>query len=84
MLSTDLTTTVALDKIEYLDFPELKFNEHESTQMPFRYVKGKDGGPIMPEVGLSPEFDYGREGEADLFDAGYEGAHPTRCRQIIG
>ncbi|CAI6100108.1 hypothetical protein V2G26_008630 [Clonostachys chloroleuca] len=40
---------VALDKIEYLDFPELKFNEHESTQMPFRYVKGKDGGPIMPE-----------------------------------
>ncbi|VUC27678.1 unnamed protein product [Clonostachys rosea] len=40
---------VALDKIEYLDFPELKFNEHESTQMPFRYVKGKDGAPIMPE-----------------------------------
>jgi ribosome biogenesis SPOUT family RNA methylase Rps3 len=41
---------VALDKIPYLDFPELKFNEHESTTMPFRYVKGGDGKPLMPEV----------------------------------
>ncbi|KAL1887356.1 hypothetical protein Sste5346_010266 [Sporothrix stenoceras] len=40
---------IALDDIPYLDFPELKFNEHESTQMPFRYVKGDDGKPIMPE-----------------------------------
>ncbi|CAK7232696.1 hypothetical protein SBRCBS47491_008359 [Sporothrix bragantina] len=39
----------ALDDIPYLDFPELKFNDHESTQMPFRYVKGDDGKPIMPE-----------------------------------
>lgn len=39
-------------EVPYLDFPELKFNEHESTQMPFRYVKGEDGKPIMPEVGL--------------------------------
>ncbi|KAI0164481.1 DUF431-domain-containing protein [Hypoxylon sp. FL1284] len=38
-----------LNKIPYTDFPELKFNEHESTQMPFRYVKDKDGNPIMPE-----------------------------------
>ncbi|KAI1389522.1 DUF431-domain-containing protein [Hypoxylon trugodes] len=38
-----------LNKIPYLDFPELKFNEHESTQMPFRYVKGDDEKPIMPE-----------------------------------
>lgn len=38
--------------VPYLDFPELKFNEHESTQMPFRYVRGEDGKPIMPEVGL--------------------------------
>jgi ribosome biogenesis SPOUT family RNA methylase Rps3 len=42
---------VRLDKIAYLDFPDLKFNEHESTQMPFRYVKGADGKPIMPEAG---------------------------------
>ncbi|ORY65007.1 SAM-dependent RNA methyltransferase [Pseudomassariella vexata] len=38
-----------LSMIPYLDMPELKFNEHESTQMPFRYVKGDDGKPIMPE-----------------------------------
>ncbi|XXH03702.1 hypothetical protein Hte_010108 [Hypoxylon texense] len=38
-----------LNKIPYTDFPELKFNEHESTQMPFRYVKDDDGNPIMPE-----------------------------------
>ncbi|KAM3429007.1 hypothetical protein MY4824_008489 [Beauveria thailandica] len=40
---------IALDKIDYLDFPELKFNKYESTEMPFRYVKGSDGEPIMPE-----------------------------------
>lgn len=45
-----LTRTVPLDKISYLDFPELKFNEHESTEMPFRYVKGQDEQPIMPDV----------------------------------
>jgi ribosome biogenesis SPOUT family RNA methylase Rps3 len=39
-----------LKEIPYLDHPELNFNEHESTQMPFRYVKGEDGKPIMPEV----------------------------------
>ena len=42
--------TVPLEKIEYLDFPSLQFNEHESTEMPFRYVKGEDGKPIMPDV----------------------------------
>ncbi|ROT41414.1 DUF431 domain-containing protein [Sodiomyces alkalinus F11] len=40
---------IPLDEISYLDFPELKFNDHESTQMPFRYVKGQDGKPMMPE-----------------------------------
>ncbi|KAI2467018.1 DUF431-domain-containing protein [Annulohypoxylon bovei var. microspora] len=38
-----------LNKVPFVDFPELKFNEHESTQMPFRYVTDKDGKPIMPE-----------------------------------
>ncbi|KAK4180564.1 hypothetical protein QBC36DRAFT_384275 [Triangularia setosa] len=38
-----------LKDIPYVDFPELKFNEYESTEMPFRYVKTKDGNPIMPE-----------------------------------
>jgi ribosome biogenesis SPOUT family RNA methylase Rps3 len=36
-----------------VDFPELKLNEHETTEMPFRYVKDKLGKPIMPEVGSS-------------------------------
>lgn len=48
-----LTSVVSLDQVPYLDFPELKFNEHESTQMPFRYVSGADGKPIMPKVSLS-------------------------------
>ncbi|KAL8392535.1 hypothetical protein RB595_002649 [Gaeumannomyces hyphopodioides] len=38
-----------LEDIPYLDFPELKFNEHESTEMPFRYVEGDDGKPLMPK-----------------------------------
>ena len=43
-----------LNMIPYLDHPELKFGEKESTEMPFRYVKGKDGKPIMPEVSQTP------------------------------
>jgi hypothetical protein len=39
-----------VDKIPFVDHPELKINKNESTQMPFRYVKGDDGRPIMPEV----------------------------------
>lgn len=39
-----------LDHIPYVDFPELKLDEHESTEMPFRYVKGPDCNPVMPEV----------------------------------
>jgi ribosome biogenesis SPOUT family RNA methylase Rps3 len=40
----------ALEQIEWVDFPELKIDEHESTEMPFRYVKGEDGKAVMPEV----------------------------------
>ncbi|POR38639.1 Protein arginine N-methyltransferase SFM1 [Tolypocladium paradoxum] len=39
---------IALDKVPYVDFPELKFNDHESTEMPFRYVTDQAGQPIMP------------------------------------
>ncbi len=42
-----------LKEIGYIDYPELKFNEHESTEMPFRYVKDGEGKPIMPEVSIS-------------------------------
>ncbi|CAG8949810.1 hypothetical protein HYFRA_00004134 [Hymenoscyphus fraxineus] len=41
--------TAPLEKIEYIDDPELRVNKNESTEMPFRYVKGEDGKPIMPE-----------------------------------
>lgn len=37
-----------LDEISYVDFPELRLNEHETTEMPFRYVTDSKGGPIMP------------------------------------
>ncbi len=49
-ISTNLPCPAPLKEIPYTDHPELKFNEHESTQMPFRYVQDKDGKPIMPEV----------------------------------
>lgn len=39
-----------MEQIPFIDHPELKINKNESTQMPFRYVKGTDGRPIMPEV----------------------------------
>ncbi|KAF2662208.1 DUF431-domain-containing protein [Lophiostoma macrostomum CBS 122681] len=40
---------VPVEKIPYIDHPELQINKNESTQMPFRYVKGEDGRLIMPE-----------------------------------
>lgn len=42
-------TQVPLDQIPYLDHPELRLDEHESTEMPFRYVKDVNGLPVMPE-----------------------------------
>lgn len=41
---------VALSDIPYIDHPELRIDEHESTVMPFRYVKNENGMPVMPEV----------------------------------
>lgn len=41
---------VPLDKIPYVDNPELKINEHESIEMPFRYIRRENGEPVMPEV----------------------------------
>ena len=45
-----ISTSVALNHIPYVDFPEIKIDAHESTEMPFRYVKDHTGNPIMPEV----------------------------------
>ena len=41
---------IPLDKIPHVDFPELKLNRHETTEMPFRYVTDEKGNPIMPDV----------------------------------
>jgi carboxypeptidase D len=41
---------VPLEKISYVDYPEILINEHERTEMPFRYVKDAQGEPIMPDV----------------------------------
>ena len=40
---------IKLEDIAYVDHPELKLDEHESTEMPFRYVSDKQGKPIMPD-----------------------------------
>ncbi|CAF9914251.1 hypothetical protein IMSHALPRED_001862 [Imshaugia aleurites] len=40
---------VPLKDIPYIDYPELKIDKHESTEMPFRYIKSADGSPCMPE-----------------------------------
>lgn len=48
--TTSNNVIAPLNEVPYVDHPELKINEHESTQMPFRYVKDEDGQPIMPEV----------------------------------
>jgi ribosome biogenesis SPOUT family RNA methylase Rps3 len=40
----------SLQQIPYIDFPELYINKHEHVEMPFRYVKGNNGQPIMPDV----------------------------------
>lgn len=49
-LSEILTSLVPLEEIPYIDHPEIVINEHERTEMPFRYVKDSDGKPIMPKV----------------------------------
>ncbi|KAL8976062.1 MAG: hypothetical protein Q9205_007864 [Flavoplaca limonia] len=49
----------ALDAIPYLDYPEIRIDEHESTEMPFRYVTAADGKPAMPEVSAAPHHHFG-------------------------
>lgn len=46
-------SAVALEQISYVDYPEILINEHERTEMPFRYVKDASGEPIMPNVSFS-------------------------------
>jgi ribosome biogenesis SPOUT family RNA methylase Rps3 len=46
---TVILDQVRLEDIAYVDFPELQLDEHESTEMPFRYMTDKQGKLIMPE-----------------------------------
>ena len=50
MLTFFSPRTVPLEKISYVDYPEILINEHERTEMPFRYVKDAQGEAIMPDV----------------------------------
>lgn len=43
---------VPLEQIPYVDYPEIRINDHERTEMPFRYVKDAQGEPIMPDVSI--------------------------------
>lgn len=49
------TTQIILEKqtkfedIKFIDYPEIRFNKHEATEMPFRYVLDSKGTPILPE-----------------------------------
>ena len=47
-----LSCSVPLNDIPYVDEPELRIDEHESTVMPFRYVKDAEGKPVMPQVSI--------------------------------
>ena len=51
-LSVGLLTMiiVPLAEVPYVDRPSIQVSAAESVEMPFKYVKGKDGKAIMPEV----------------------------------
>lgn len=37
------------ENIKFIDYPEIRFNKHEATEMPFRYVLDNTGTPIFPQ-----------------------------------
>ncbi|KAK6458621.1 SAM-dependent RNA methyltransferase [Scheffersomyces xylosifermentans] len=42
---------VKFEDIKFLDYPEIRYNKYESTEMPFRYIVDENGEPILP-VGM--------------------------------
>ncbi|KAK6464485.1 SAM-dependent RNA methyltransferase [Scheffersomyces coipomensis] len=42
---------VKFEDIKFIDYPEIRYNKYEATEMPFRYVIDKNGEPILP-VGM--------------------------------
>lgn len=49
------TTQVIVEKktkfedIKFIDYPEIRYNKYESTEMPFRYIVDEHNVPILPE-----------------------------------
>jgi ribosome biogenesis SPOUT family RNA methylase Rps3 len=39
----------SLGEIPYVEQPTIRFNDTESVEMPFRYVKDEHGEPTLPE-----------------------------------
>ncbi|KAK6198145.1 SAM-dependent RNA methyltransferase [Scheffersomyces amazonensis] len=37
------------EDIQFIDYPEIRYNKYESTEMPFRYIVDSAGEPILPE-----------------------------------
>ena len=37
-----------MEKIPFVDNPTVRFDEVESVEMPFRYVRDNEGEPILP------------------------------------
>ncbi|EGV66034.1 SPOUT methyltransferase [Yamadazyma tenuis] len=40
---------VKFEDIKFIDYPEIKFNRYESTEMPFRYILDDTNTPILPK-----------------------------------
>ncbi|KAI9734946.1 MAG: hypothetical protein M1834_002026 [Cirrosporium novae-zelandiae] len=58
---------IPLEKIQYIDSPEFRIDAHESVKMPFRYVKGDNGQPIMPQGMLELIKEDSNKGFEELF-----------------
>ncbi|KAJ5113002.1 SAM-dependent RNA methyltransferase predicted [Penicillium angulare] len=58
---------VPLEEIPYVDYPEILINEHERTEMPFRYVKDANNEPIMPDGMVDLIKNDADKGVGDLF-----------------
>lgn len=40
---------INFESINFIDYPEFRFNANEAIEMPFRYVLNSDGRPILPQ-----------------------------------
>lgn len=40
---------IKFEDIKFIDYPEIRYNKYESTEMPFRYILDSEGTPILPE-----------------------------------